>query len=451
MSTSLPSQSRARPGGSHTLIAEAPSTRYAGRGHLKALDGIRGIAILMVLFHHAFLANVAAGGRSGQLIGYALHYGQFGVDLFFVLSGFLITGILLDTQSDSHFFKKFYGRRVLRIFPLYYGTLFVLFALTPLMHLNWQGMRLLLLLDLQNFRPALVGNFMLAPNLGLFHFWSLAIEEQFYLLWPAAVFFISDRRTLFRTTVALAVASLALRLLLIATGSGSAHDTLAILHVSTIFRADSLLVGGIIAMLYRSEYWPRTLRLAPPAFFASLVLVALSVLLFGANEDRYLTFPYHPSAAVFWLRGLRYTVVAIGFGALIVWSLRPASVVQATFEQPILRFFGKYSYGLYVLHVPILTLILFPLRIFLRDLTHSKGIAVVGSGLLGLCVALAAAVLSFELFEKPFLRLKRFFDYDPPQTSRRDFPPGTVVDPPFSDKINGVAMEAIPRHSLTIR
>ena len=362
----------------------------------------------MVLFHHTFSANVAAGGRIGRFAGDVIHFGLFGVDLFFVLSGFLITGILLDTRADASFFKTFYCRRILRIFPLYYGVLFCLLALTPLLHFNWQGMRILLLLNLQNLRPSTMSNLNIAPNLGLFHFWSLALEEQFYLMWPSAVFYIRDRRKLFLTTVGLAVASMTIRLILIATSTGS----VALIHMTTICRADSLLLGGLIAMAYRSDYWAGALRLAPLGFFLSLGVFAISVLLLRANEDPYLTAALHPSLPIFWLRGLRYTVLAVGFGALIVWSFRPSSVVQFVFKQSILRFLGKYSYGIYVLHVPICTLVLFPAREFLRSLTHSKGVAVAGAGAFGITLSVAVAVVCFHVLENPFLRLKRFFEYE---------------------------------------
>ena len=418
------------------------TTRHAGRGHLKALDGIRGLAILMVLVHHAFRSNFAAGGRLGQIAGNFIFYGRFGVDLFFVLSGFLITGILLDTREDPHFFKKFYGRRALRIFPLYYGVLFLLFALTPLLHLQWQDMGWLLLTDLQNLRPYLASNLMLHDNLGLFHFWSLAVEEQFYLLWPAVVFLIRDRRILFRTTLALLAASIALRLAVLASG----HGILAI-HVTMATRADSLLLGGILAMLFRSESWPRVLRIAPAAFAISLAAILASIALLGPDEDlRRFVSPY---AASFWISGVRYSALALCFGSLLVWSLRPQSRVQTIFQQPTLRFFGKYSYGIYVLHVPAITLLLYPLRGLFRDLTHSKGLAVAGSGIIALVLSVLAAVLSFHLFEKPFLRLKRFFDYEVTTRPIGDPVAGAILPAP-SGRMAGV-VKAIPQHSVSTR
>jgi peptidoglycan/LPS O-acetylase OafA/YrhL len=391
----------------HLQTAAPIPLRHAGRGHLKALDGIRGLAILMVIGSHAFEANLQSGGFILRALGQLLFYGQFGVDLFFVLSGFLITGILLDTRADRHFFRKFYARRTLRIFPLYYGLLFALFVLTPPLHLRWQGLAAPLLLYLQNFFPNRINNFHLSPSIGLYHFWSLAIEEQFYLVWPAVLFLVRDRRTLFVITLTLSLASLLLRAGLLSAGAGN-----VMVHINTFCRADSLLLGGALALLSRSSHWSRVLHLAPKVFLVAAALVLASTL---AVQNETVT----------WCnQTLRYTVLAIGFGALIAWSLDPRTVASRLFRNPILGFLGKYSYGLYVLHVLVLGLALLPLRAGILTLTHSKSASVALAGLIALGISVGAAVLSYQAFEKPFLRLKRFFDYDPSPASRPDALPG---------------------------
>ena len=125
-----------------------------------------------------------------------IHYlGWTGVNLFFVLSGFLITGILYDTLHNEHYFRNFYMRRFLRIFPLYYGFLFLLMALAPWRHVTWGGRQFVLLAYLQNtaiWFP--IPGFRLANLADLNHFWSLAVEEQFYLFWPLVVFLVKDRK-----------------------------------------------------------------------------------------------------------------------------------------------------------------------------------------------------------------------------------------------------------------
>lgn len=113
----------------------------------------------MVMGCHAFESNYEAGSPVVRFVGEVLHYGNAGVDLFFVLLGFLITGILYDSLKDEGYFRKFYAVRVLRIFPLYYGVLFVCLLLTWPLHLHWGSMRWMLMLYLQNLRPAGITNF----------------------------------------------------------------------------------------------------------------------------------------------------------------------------------------------------------------------------------------------------------------------------------------------------
>src|SRR4051812_48705226 len=153
------------------------------RGHLPGLDGLRGIAILMVLALH-FLGDATPHGPVGRLVVKAASYGVLGVDLFFVLSGFLITGLLLDAKSGPHYFRNFYARRTLRIFPLYYLVLTILFIVLPRftalpapledarIHQGW------LWTYTSNFFIAARAEWALTY---VSHFWSLAIEEHFYL------------------------------------------------------------------------------------------------------------------------------------------------------------------------------------------------------------------------------------------------------------------------------
>ncbi len=357
----------------------------------------------MVLFSHGFESNARAGGPLVRFIGGLFYYGFFGVDLFFVLSGFLITGILFDTSADQGFFSKFYARRVLRIFPLYYGVLIVLFLLTPLLHLHWNGMGWLLLGYLQNLRPTQITTFLPSPQVGIYHFWSLAVEEQFYLVWPAVVFFIRDKRKLFYTTLLISATALLLRLVLLAHGTPPID-----IHVNTLCRADSLLLGGALALIYRSRYWARTLQFAPLGFIAATGIVILSVSILGLD-------PHAPPSGIFWVEGLRYTVLALGFSCLIAWALRPRSVGLWFFELAPLRFFGKYSYGIYVLHVIFLPFFVHYFRIHILAVTHNKLLAVIGAGFISLAIGIAAAYLSYHLYEKKFLRMKRYFDYNQPK------------------------------------
>src|SRR5262245_11738617 len=192
------------------------------RGHVPALDAIRGLAILVVTLYRF------GGGGDGPARAidhyWLIDMGQRGVDLFFVLSGFLITGILFDAKGKQHYFRNFYIRRAVRIFPLYYGVLAVAVLLLPLLTtsladafqpaVHAQGW---LWLYGANVWQAVRGQWCLGP---LNHFWSLAIEEHFYFLWPAVIYFTS-RRTAMRVCLAAFVASIVSRGLWLA-GGGNA-------------------------------------------------------------------------------------------------------------------------------------------------------------------------------------------------------------------------------------
>jgi peptidoglycan/LPS O-acetylase OafA/YrhL len=381
--------------------------RLAARGHLLPLDGVRGLAILMVMGSHAFESNYEKSSRTIGWIGGILHYGYAGVDLFFVLSGFLITGILYDSLKDGGYFRKFYARRVLRIFPLYYGVLVVCFLLTRPLHLHWGAMGWLLVLYLQNLQPLAIVTFKPGPHLGLYHFWSLAVEEQFYLVWPAVVFFVRTRSGLLRTTLIASGGALVLRIMLVALGA----SPLAI-HVTTVCRADSLLLGGALALVYRSPRWEQILKAAPWGFVGATAVIVLAIVLV---EPHLLA---NPMGYLMWSEGLQYTVLAVASASLIAWSLRPGSRCGRLFESGPMRFLGKYSYGIYVLHVLVLSAMNLPLRAALLGVTHSKLVAVVGAGVTSLAVSVGAAYLSYHFYERPFLRLKHHFDYVRPTLNR---------------------------------
>lgn len=385
------------------MLPTLVDTRPPFPGHLKPLDGIRGLAILMVICSHAFQSNSQANGAMARAIGIVLSYGVFGVDLFFVLSGFLITGILVDTIAGEGYFRRFYARRILRIFPLYYAVLLLLLLLTPLLHLHWHGMGWLLFAYLQNMRPGQLAVFDSASGLQLGHFWSLAVEEQFYLVWPAVVYLVRDRTRLLSTTLILSAITIMVRLVLVF--MGASH---VMIYVSTFTRADALLLGGTLSLLFRSQYWSQVQKRSLPGLLLTSTLVVGSIFVLGAD---YVPHPPTSLGARLWIDGCRYTILALGAASLIAWSLKQGSLGEWFFTRKSLCFFGRYSYGIYVLHLIALPYLVTQQRQFILHFTHSKMLAVAGAGLLTLALAVFAAYLSFNYFEKPILNLKHRFDY----------------------------------------
>jgi peptidoglycan/LPS O-acetylase OafA/YrhL len=196
------------------------------------------------------------------------------------------------------------------------------------------------------------------------------------------------------------VGALVLRLVLVALGVSPLT-----IHVTTICRADSFMLGGALALLFRSPNWERVMNWAPWGFVAAMAIFA------GGNTIVNTRFIDAPRQGMVWSEGMSYTLLAIGYASLIAWSLKAGSVCSWIFRRGWLRFLGKYSYGLYVLHVLVLSAIALPLRAALLGATHNKAAAVVGAGLTCFAISIVAAYASYHLYEKHFLNLKHRFDY----------------------------------------
>ncbi len=375
------------------------------RGHVPALDGVRGAAILLVLVSHLMLFNDHTGSRLGDSLAALRGLGWSGVDLFFVLSGFLITGILYDTLQDPGYFSTFYMRRFLRIFPLYYGFLFLLMALGPWLHTAWHGRQFVLLAYMQNttlWFP--VTDFHPGKWADLEHFWSLAVEEQFYLFWPLLVFLVRRRDRLLMLALGLSAAALLLRIALYVHGV----SPLTIMMV-TPCRMDTLLLGGAAALALRGNVqWVPRRWLLPVATASAAVLVCLALI----NV-------HHDLRNAFFGATFGYTILAVGCVALLLSAITPGSIAHRLFDTAWLRSLGKYSYGIYVLHIFVakvagywITLWLgASLRVAWTPVLHSRMLAVLAEFLVNLMFVYAAAWLIYNLYEVHFLRLKRFFKY----------------------------------------
>jgi peptidoglycan/LPS O-acetylase OafA/YrhL len=361
--------------------------------HVPALDGIRGLAILMVT---AYRFNIGPNYDKlpGRLLFQALHRGDVGVDLFFVLSGFLITGILVDAKGQDHYFRNFYARRALRIFPLYYGFLLVtLIALPKLLGPSWvlfpeaEANQAWLWLYGANFLMGIRDQWCL----GSFeHFWSLSVEEHFYFLWPLVIFWCSRRRAM---SVALCVVAFSVvgRIVWIRMGG-----TPVAVETFTFFRMDGLGIGAFLAL------WARGARGITPLKSWAVVALGLcgGILLAVAalGNRRYL--------------GIPWAVTAGFFGALLVLAVvaEPGTAWGRIWRSRFLGFFGKYSYAMYVFQLPLIAV--------MAPVVTAEGLcARLGSNFFGRLAYMAimmatttlAAVLSWHCYEKHFLRLKAFF------------------------------------------
>ncbi|HEU4732167.1 MAG TPA: acyltransferase [Kofleriaceae bacterium] len=363
---------------------------------IPALDGVRGLAILLVLAHN--LSPFEGGERwIDHWAGVASTFGWVGVQLFFVLSGYLISGILLDTRGAPGYYRGFFGRRVLRIFPLYYGFLVVCLIVLPALGLAPD--RLLEDRDNQIWLWTYLINWAepLGAGVAAFpHFWSLAVEEQFYLVWPLVVRRTTPRRLL-KVAVAVAIIAFVSRLGLRLAGASSRGP-----YMFTICRMDALGLGGAVAAVMRiPEYreaaarWRARIMAGAGALFAAGLLATR-----GYPRTSFLD------------QTVGYTILAITCAVLVLCAVldheRGRGWVGAVLRNPVLRSFGKYSYAIYLFHQPFNQMVGMPWLQALQP--RGIGLKAGGAYMVGVtAVSYAFALASYHGFEKHFLALKRYF------------------------------------------
>ncbi len=371
--------------------AEAePLTKVSAHEHVPPLDGIRGTAILIVLIGHLVESVVGEWGMLVPELKLGL-MGWIGVDLFFVLSGFLITGILYEAKGGDHYFRNFYARRALRIFPLYYTALaavLIMSLIAPSLNVwGWESPGWMWVY-LTNYKLA----FGEADMFGVVdHFWSLAVEEHYYLVWPTIVFFF-QRKTLMKIAVGAMIVALGVRLSCI---EGD-HMNMAG-YMMTHARMDSLAAGSFVALAIRGERGIEPL--IKPAFVVfGLAFCAVAAIVISRRA-------FTPDDMFLGTIGL--SLLWAMFASMLIISLtwKPAVMVMST---AFLRWFGKYSYGMYVWH-PIVIIILLHTQWGRSFRTGNHWVDMIGGVGLSVALVIGVSLLSWHLWEKQFLKLKKHF------------------------------------------
>ncbi len=356
------------------------------------LDGFRSLAVWMVFVSHMVKGWPHSGADLAWIPSWMvriLDHGWLGVDLFFLLSGLLITGILIDTRPEPRYFSKFYARRSLRILPLYFVCIVLMYWGYP----GYGSYFLASLLFVQNF----VFAFGIAVPHGPGVFWSLAVEEHFYLLWPWLVRFVSNRVVLLSAVVIVLVTPV---LRGIFTGLG--YDLDGEIYVYSWFRFDTLALGAILALWIRSPLFHRAFahRLAA-SFAAAFFIITVIGYPFGILRAQTIA-----SGA------LRYVQVECIFASLMVLALAyKGSRYTALLRHPFAIFSAGLSYCIYLIHLTVGDMYYWILHRLHVDELASFGLS--GSLFVRTAFVFGASIglawLSQRYLEAPFLRLKRYF------------------------------------------
>lgn len=361
------------------------------RGYIPELDGLRALAVILVLLvHFGPQADIGSGLWRLESIGWV------GVDLFFVLSGFLITGILLDTREHRFYYWNFYIRRTLRIFPLYYFVLIIGTVVFILWHRVFDRDLYRRLYEILWYF-FYVGNFRIAfknhePSLAfLAALWSLQIEEQFYLIFPFLVRKLKPA-VLFRILVCVVILSGPLRWVLY----HQRPQLVLVLFMASPFRLDGLALGALVALRLRMGPW--RIRVAH--------VVGLTVASFGA------LWAYSAWSGYSWSSGktltFGFSIIALAFTSLLLWVLCFRGTWQTSWLRGPLLYIGKISYGIYLLQAPAYVLVLTATSRLGRHLFVEEGWHTTSWGAFGLVciVTVLFATVSWYFLERPILKLK---------------------------------------------
>lgn len=375
------------------------------------LDGIRGLAILLVLLYHYVAVAIPDDAGSGLLaLRQILSNGWSGVDLFFVLSGFLIAGILIDNRHTANYFKVFYIRRVNRIFPLYYLFLAIFIGLQQFgPRTGWFSEGIFAnafpiapyFVHLQNFSMAIRGTF---GNEFLAMTWSLAIEEHFYLFLPLLIRR-SKANRLPITFLFFIGLTLGLRAAL---GSGSYTG-----FVVTPWRLDALFLGSLLAVIVRSDEVMNWLKARLVGIQIAFVFLFVFVLYSTFTEEL-------GSLDHLFVFGLFYTLL------IFLTLMEKESRLARFFRNPALINIGLIAYGLYLFHQLVNGLLH---DVLFRDVPIFDSPATILTTLLALVVTYLLSQATYNLFEKRFIAFGHRFRYETRQKSRQVDPSESLIQP----------------------
>jgi|SRR5579871_645666 len=359
---------------------------------IREVDGLRGTAILLVLFFHYITSISAPEHHLWSIVTTTTRLFWSGVDLFFVLSGFLISGILIDSADSPHYYKTFYLRRFHRIFPLYFGWLALLYLGVSLSldsklgtHIFHSDLPLWLYpVFLQNNAPLLLN---VDAPVWMAMSWSLAVEEQFYLVLPALVRFL-NRTVLGWLCAATILLSPIFRYLLVHYNPGLNMGW----PFSTFARLDSLAMGVSVALLARNETcWNFLTRRAAALKGCALLLFCVLVLI---------TYFPRPDSEM----GLYgFSILGLFYSLLLVLAIcRPVSApaLSAVLKNGLLLYLGRVSYAIYILHQGVRALV----DVMVPKLGHFNSVRVIAVVALALLTTILLANLSWSALESKLIR-----------------------------------------------
>jgi len=347
--------------------------------YYKELDGVRAVASLIIMFFH-FFQHLSVGGMFLGFLKKVSFIGQTGVSLFFVLSGFLITRILLSNKHSKKYFTNFYIRRALRIFPLYYLFLIIFYFILPLfLHFPYSTF------NLQFYYWIFLQNIAITFNwerYGPGHFWTLAVEEHFYLIWPVIIYYFDFKRIFFIIKILIIIAFFF---------RGYLEFKHLEIYYFSFSRMDELAIGSLLALMELKDYFK-------PKYNSIYLILMLAVFI----PAIFLWLTYSGSANSI-IQVVKYTIISLIYFLFIGYLISKSdkSILKQFFKSSFMSYTGKISFGLYVYH---------PVCFNIVENKFSSG-----NQIFNLIVALIftylIATISYYAFESKILKLKERFTY----------------------------------------